>query len=132
MADRNLACAIANGGNQVAFEEDRTDDIASELDEVETILAAAPADMAEQTAFFEETMRVEDTEIIAAEMSLEQMDTVDSDLPEIECRSNEAPDPVPSMFAGPTPDSNVTSPLEVTISNGSRYHDIRSRNYTRR
>jgi hypothetical protein len=123
MADRNLACAIANGGNQVAFEEDRTDDTSSDMDEVETIFAEAPADMVEQAAFSEETMRAEDTEIIAAEMSLEQIDTVDSDIPEIECRSNEAPDPVSGMFAGPAPDSKDLSPFEVANPSGAAAND---------
>ncbi len=123
MADRNLACAIANGGNQIAFEEDGTNDTASDMDEVETIFAEAPADMAEQAAFSEETMRVEDTEIIAAEMSLEQIDTVDSDIPEIECRSNEAPDPVSGMFAGPAPDSKDLSPFEAANPSGAAAND---------
>ena len=124
MADRNLAGAIANGGNQVAFEGARTDDTASDLDEIETMLAATPADMAEQTVSLEETMRVEDTEIIAAEMSLEPRDGVAGDLPEIECRSDETPASIPSLFASPVPDSNVTTPLDETILSSAAANDF--------
>jgi two-component system cell cycle response regulator len=124
MADRNLACAIAAGGNQVIFEVDRTNHTAPDRDKVDTTLDAALAGTDNRTAAIEATTWVEDIRMIATEMSIEPMDPVDSDLPEIECRSDEALDQLPSMFAGPTPDSNVTPSLNETTLSGTAANDF--------